>query len=172
MQKTINKKKILFISFIIIITTVILDQITKSLVLKKITSLISDTDGMEFFIKVSDFLNIVLVWNSGISFGIFNGLKFMPHILLLINILISSTIFYLICKSNNFIYNIALSFIFGGAVGNIIDRIFRGAVIDFLDFHFRQYHWPAFNLADSSIFIGIIIYLVYDLFYKVSIKND
>lgn len=166
-QEITDNKRFLLISLAMVLMIVMVDQITKSVVLKLITSLIINTDGSKFFIKISSFLNIVLVWNSGISFGIFNGLKFMPNILLFINILISSFITYMIIKKNNTPMDIiTLSFILGGAIGNITDRIFRGSVIDFIDFHFKQYHWPAFNFADSSVFIGIFLYFIYDLFYK------
>lgn len=166
-QKTINNRRFLLLSLTTTLAIVVVDQITKTLVLKGITSLITNSDGSRFFIKISSFLNIILVWNSGISFGIFNGSKFMPNVLLFVNILISSLIAYMIAKKSNTLTDIiALSFILGGAIGNITDRIFRGAVIDFIDFHFKQHHWPAFNFADSSIFIGILLYLIYDLFYR------
>lgn len=173
MQKKIVTNRKLFIMSISIASIIILiDQITKNFFLKKITNLIVDTNRTESIIKILDFLNIVLVWNNGISFGIFNGLKFTPYILLLINTFIAGTIIYFIIKSNDFVNSIALSFILGGALGNIIDRIFRGAVIDFIDFHFKQYHWPAFNIADSSIFFGIFLYFMYDLFYKIPLNNN
>ena len=63
---------------------------------------------------------------------------------------------------------LVLIVIFGGAIGNIIDRINYGAVVDFLDFHIKNAHWPAFNVADSCIFIGVICYIIRDLF----VKND
>ena len=62
----------------------------------------------------------------------------------------------------------ALAFILGGAIGNLIDRVLHGEVIDFLDFYYSNYHWPAFNLADSFITIGVTI----TLFYLIGAKGD
>ena len=163
-QKIINNRKLFIISIIIVIIILIIDQITKVFYLKKITDLMLNSDGTEFFIRKTKFLNIVLVWNSGISFGIFNGIKFMSYVIMSINILISYILILNIIKSNNYTESISLSLILGGAIGNIFDRFYRGSVIDFIDFHIKDYHWPAFNIADSSVFIGIIIYILYDIF--------
>jgi len=64
--------------------------------------------------------------------------------------------------------SIAFSLIIGGAFGNVIDRLQNGAVTDFIDFHIAGYHWPAFNLADSAIFLGVMILLAYEIFFKKS----
>ena len=163
-QKIINNRRLFIISIIIVIIILIIDQMTKVFYLKKITDLMLNSDGTEFFIKKTKFLNIVLVWNSGISFGIFNGIKFMSYIIMSINILISYILIINIIKSNNYTESISLSLILGGAIGNIFDRFYRGSVIDFIDFHIKDYHWPAFNIADSSVFIGIFVYILYDIF--------
>ena len=126
-QEISNNRRFLLLSFAITLVIAIIDQITKTIVLRDITSLITNSDGSKFFIKISSFLNIVLVWNSGISFGIFNGSKFMPSILLFVNILISSLIAYMIIKkSNTLLDTVDLSFILGGAIGNFSNGFSSG----------------------------------------------
>ncbi len=123
------------------------------------------TNGVHTHIKKTSFFNIVLVYNRGISFGVFNDVDFMRNIIFCMISFISAFVMYLSWKSDKAIEIICFSFIFGGAIGNIIDRVLYGAVVDFLDFHLGQLHWPAFNVADSCVFIGTFGYLVADLFF-------
>ena len=81
-------------------------------------------------------------------------------ILIVVAILITCYVIKLCLNEQNNLSKIAYSFIIGGAVGNIFDRIRYGAVIDFLDFHIKEYHWPAFNVADSFICLGVGILLL------------
>lgn len=104
--------------------------------------------------------NWVLVWNRGVSFGMFNAHpEWMPWILLSLTSLmtIAMTLWLLQTPRKWTLYGLAL--VIGGALGNILDRLQHGAVVDFLDFHWQDYHWPAFNLADSFIFIGVVFLL-------------
>ncbi len=106
------------------------------------------------------FFNVVLVWNRGVSFGLFNSHpEWMPWILLaLTSALTIALIFWLFHTPRRFTL-FGLAMVIGGATGNIIDRVRHGAVVDFLDFHMAGLHWPAFNVADAAIFIGVVFLL-------------
>jgi signal peptidase II len=110
--------------------------------------------------EVASFFNIVLVWNPGVSFGLFPANSAATSLFLIgLTGLLSVALLVWFLFTTNALTSLALALIIGGAVGNIIDRLEFGAVVDFLDFHFRGYHWPAFNLADSSIFLGVVLLL-------------
>ena len=107
-------------------------------------------------VQVAPFFNIVLVWNYGISFGIFAGHR-QPLLLVIMSAAIIAILLLWLAKNTSTFTACALGFIMGGAIGNVIDRLRFGAVVDFLDFHIDNYHWPAFNIADSCIFIGVVV---------------
>ncbi len=117
-------------------------------------------------IKVFEFFNLVKVWNRGVSFGMFNGLEYSQIIFSIIQAVIIFILFFLLYKTERKSHFYAFCLIIGGAFGNLIDRIQNGAVADFLDFHIASYHWPAFNLADSFVFIGVVILVFEDIFHK------
>jgi signal peptidase II len=107
-------------------------------------------------IEVLPFFNLVMVWNTGISFGMFaEGGK--PYILAAISLTIMLILVFWLAKSHSRLTAAALGSTLGGAAGNVIDRLHFGAVADFFDFHIGAYHWPAFNIADSAIFIGVVL---------------
>lgn len=137
-----NKK-----AFIIIFSIFIVDQLTKYLVLKYLYP--------DKIIKLLPFLNLLYVENTGTVFGI---LKFMGSgFFILIALMATAFLLYLLFRdSQNWI---TYSLLIGGALGNISDRIMYGYVIDFIDVHVLGFHWPAFNVADSSISIGIFLFL-------------
>lgn len=170
----IKNKKWFFIGLFLATIIIVLDQFTKNYCVNLIENIITKTNGVHTHIKITSFFNIVLVYNRGISFGMFNNIDFMHNIIFIIINIISCVILYLSWKSKNTIDIFCFFFIFGGAVGNIIDRLKYGAVVDFLDFHIKNIHWPAFNIADSSIFIGVVFYIIKDFFIKDigNIKND
>jgi signal peptidase II len=131
---------------------VVLDQLTKFIV--------HSTMNLYDSIQVVPYLlNFTYIRNEGIAFGIyFEGAE---TIFIVLPILITIYLFYLL-KSEEFqdkFSQIALFLIIAGAVGNIIDRIFRGYVVDFIDFHLNGMHWYVFNIADSSVTIGLIFLL-------------
>ena len=165
----IKEKKFFLFGIFIIFVILFLDQITKHWAVNFIEEIIEKTNGVHTHVKKTSFFNIVLVHNTGISFGMFNNIYFMKYIIFFIILFITIFLIYLLWKSKNKIDIIAFSFIIAGAIGNIIDRINYGAVIDFLDFHIGNLHWPAFNVADSVICVGVFLYLLNDLFFK---KND
>ena len=116
-------------------------------------------------IEIAPFFNLVMGWNYGISFGLLNSMpEISVWILPFLVFLITSGLIiwlYFIDKNSQ---AIGLGFIIGGAIGNLIDRLHFGAVVDFLDFHAWGFHWPAFNIADSAITIGAIMLVLDSLF--------
>lgn len=117
-------------------------------------------DGKSPF-DVTEFFNITLVWNRGVSFGMLNGASsFVTRILEYgIPLVILGLVVWLL-RTHNRLLKWGISFIIGGAIGNVIDRFRYGAVVDFLDFHCYDYHWYTFNLADAFVCIGAVIVLV------------
>lgn len=107
-------------------------------------------------IPVTDFFNLVLTWNRGVSFGLFSdGAQFITYVLIALALAIAGTLMVWLWRTDRWIIGIALGLVVGGALGNVIDRIRFGAVVDFLDFHWAGWHWPAFNVADSAITVGV-----------------
>lgn len=154
-------KKIFLCGIIISLFVILLDQITKHSALSLVEDIITKTNGVHTHIKKNMFFNLVLVWNRGISFGIFNGSNsFITTIILLIITSVILYIMYILWKNQNKLQIFCFSLILGGAIGNIIDRFIYGAVIDFIDIHLGNLHWPAFNIADSCICVGVFIYLL------------
>lgn len=134
----------LFISFVVIVA----DQITKYLV----RTSIRPYEVIEIF----PFLQLVHIRNVGAAFGLFKGLGNTTFIV--ISLFAILTVFYLLVKDKK--NSIGLSLILGGATGNLIDRIIFGNVTDFIDLHVGRYHWPAFNVADSALTIGVSLMLL------------
>ena len=128
----------------------VVDQITKILVENRITYSIKVIPGL---------FNLVFVKNSGAAWGILAG---KGRLLLIISIIVFILIVVFIRRIAEGwperYYSMAL--ISGGIVGNSIDRIWRGSVVDFLDFYYGSYHWPAFNVADSAICVGVFIFII------------
>ncbi|MBL1456372.1 MAG: signal peptidase II [Methylophaga sp.] len=118
-------------------------------------------------ISVTSFFNWVHVWNTGAAFSLFaNDGSWQRYFLIGIAVVVSIVLIVLICTNCNKEEAIAYSLILGGATGNLIDRIFRGYVVDSFDFYWRSWHWPAFNLADVVIVLGAL------LFISVSLLGD
>lgn len=101
------------------------------------------------------FFNIVLVRNKGVTFGMFSDI-FSPFLLVTIAI-VAVALLIVFVKKRALYYRLPTAIIIAGAIGNILDRVFYSVVIDFLDFHLYEYHWPAFNIADSAIVVGVIM---------------
>ena len=155
------RKKLFLIGIVIASFIAYLDLLTKKIAFAAVDQafIVKNTS----YIIITDFFNIVKVWNNGVSFGMFNDLQHAKIIFVVIVALISIFLLIWLYKSKNFIVSYALSFIIGGALGNMIDRMTNSAVADFLDFHIYGYHWPAFNLADSAVFIGVTMLVIDDL---------
>ena len=153
MVKFLNKS--LIINLFIILSIFGLDRFTKVYV-------ISENDkNLSSELFVSKYLNINLIYNEGIAFGL---LSFdQSHMYNLLTILIATVIliiFFMTLKSDGF-KKYSLLIIFGGALGNLYDRIVFSSVPDFIDIHYGEFHWFIFNVADIFITIGIIC-LIYD----------
>ncbi len=150
------KNYILFL--IIVISIFLLDRISK---IKVINSL---GDNNKNFIN--EFINIDLIWNTGIGFGLLSsGSGIIYNSITLIIGLVIFFLIYLITKSNN-IEKFFLSLILGGALGNFYDRCTYFAVPDFIDIHYKNFHWFTFNIADIFITAGIVLLISRDLIFK------
>ena len=159
MQKNVCGQRFGFILFFIISSILVLDQTTKYLVRVELP--------LHVPVNITSFFNLFLTYNKGVSFSLFsNNSAYGPVLLALLSILVSLGIVYWIKKEQNIVLKVALTFILGGAISNVIDRIYLGQVVDFLDFHAFGYHWPAFNIADSAICLGAFIILTRVFFDK------
>jgi len=139
---------------LIVLSIIAIDQITKYFVISYLTP----SDSIEIF----PFLHLVIVRNTGAAFGMFRN--FGSTFFVGISVLAVTFIVYLLIKSS---YNfIGLSLVLGGAIGNLIDRILYGKVVDFIDFSIGKFHWYTFNVADSSLTVGIIVIFLISLFRK------
>ena len=150
-------KKNLFISSSFIFLIFLLDRVSKTYVIYLNDKLL----GIE--ILSSKFLNIRLIWNEGIAFGLlsFND-KIIYNLLTFIIVIIILIIFFMVLKSYG-LKKYSLLMILGGALGNVYDRIFYGAVPDFIDFHVGNFHWFIFNVADIFITLGVIFMIIIEI---------
>jgi len=137
-----------------IIVLIIADQIVKQWML----GLVFDPPRI---LEVTGFFNLVPVWNTGVSFGLFGDASTSRWILVALALVIVVVLFVWLMRAGTGVVVFALVLVIGGAFGNVIDRVFYGAVIDFFDIHAFGFHWPAFNIADMSIVIGTAL-LLYD----------
>ncbi len=164
------------IGFSLIPDFIILDQITKWLILDYvfrpqlgleslgIIEWFKNADKLPFIsLDITSFFNLTMVWNHGVSFGMFQNDN--PWPLILMAVIISAIFSVWLYKSKTWVEAISLSLIIGGALGNVIDRFHYGAVADFLDFYIGDWHYPAFNLADSFISVGIVVLIIHSLFW-------
>ena len=153
-------KKQFILNFFIILIIFFLDRISKLYIIN-----IAETEGTVDII-VNSFLNIILVWNSGIGFGLFQlDQTFIYHLITSFIITINIVIIYLLLNTNNF-NKILFSMILGGSLGNLYDRIYYSAVPDFIDLNYNGYHWFVFNVADIFITIGIFVLIFFEIFKK------
>ena len=116
-------------------------------------------------IEVTSFFNLAPVWNPGISFGMFASHNQPLALIALALAIIAVLLVWLARADSRFLAN-TLGVVIGGAAGNVIDRARFGKVFDFLDFHIYGLHWPAFNVADSSIFIGVVLLCIHGMFFE------
>lgn len=123
---------------------------------------------LEFIrIEMTSFFNLVMVWNKGVSFGMMNQAGDMgPWLLTAVALAITAVFVVILYKSPVSFQSVGIAMVIGGAIGNVIDRVRFRAVIDFLDFHYNDYHWPAFNLADSYVCVGVAILIIGGLFFS------
>ena len=133
------------------VAVAIIDQLTKAAVLNHFAGRFPGDREV-----VTSFFILALTYNRGISFGLFNeGAGLNALIFSLAAAAIVGVLVFWLSRVTSPFLGIAIGLIIGGAIGNVIDRIRLGAVVDFLDFHLGTLHWPAFNIADSAICIGV-----------------
>ena len=155
MNKLFFKKT--FIYFAIILFIFLLDRISKLYIL----SILEDSGFVD--ININQFINFILVWNSGVGFGLFSfEQSTIYNLITLIIILINLIIIYLIIKTKDFSKYFYL-IILGGSLGNLFDRIYYSSVPDFIDISYKGYHWFVFNVADIFISLGIICLIFAEL---------
>ena len=156
----IRNSKAIYINLIIIFLIFILDRLTKIYIiyLDKINS------GSEIYL--SKYVNIYLIWNEGIAFGLFSldEKNLYNYLTIFIFIIVVFVLFWII-KSKG-IQKYALLMIFGGALGNLYDRIFYRAVPDFIDLHINNFHWFIFNIADIFITSGVFLMILSEFIVK------
>ena len=139
----------------LVVLTLIADQLSKELLLRyllKIGTVVPVID---------DFFRLVIVWNPGVSFGFLGGDKALPPcVLSLVAVAVCVGLFVWLRRVDRPLIGWGIGLVIGGAIGNVIDRARWGAVFDFADFHVGQWHWPAFNVADSAIVVGVGLMLL------------
>jgi signal peptidase II len=133
---------------------VVLDQVTKLAALDRLMP------GVAVPV-VNGLLSLTLVMNTGLAFGLLAGLptawRWLVALLSIVALLVLARVAVRVLAAGGWSARLSVALIFGGAVGNLIDRARFGAVIDFVDAHYRGYHWPAFNVADSAITVGVAL---------------
>jgi signal peptidase II len=145
-------KRKYWVLIVVCLLVLFLDQWTK-LIVQRSLSLYQRIE------VIHGFFNLVYVRNTGGAFGIFGGegggVGSLFFVVVSVVAIGSILILLTRLKEDEVIISLSLSFILSGAVGNLIDRLWHGEVVDFLDFYVSSYHWPAFNIADSAICVGI-----------------
>ncbi len=118
-------------------------------------------------LRLAPFLNLVLTWNRGMSFGLFNtnGALNTAVFTLLAVVIVAALIVWL-RRVRAPLLSVAIGLVIGGAIGNVVDRLLRGAVVDFVDFHLGAWHWFVFNLADAAISVGVGLMVIDSLLRK------
>ena len=152
-KNKIKIQKIDVYSLVLILFIFGIDRISKIYIIQTI-----QLEGSDIFLY--DFLNLTLNWNRGIAFGLLSSnANLFYHIVSALILLIIVYLIYLMVTSDNF-GKITISFIVGGAIGNVYDRFTYFAVPDFIDFHIEDFHWFTFNFADVFISLGIFVMIV------------
>ncbi len=174
-----NATKTIFLSLFIIIA----DQISKWAVMEQVLRPLYPLDSeprslVEWMLNAPErlpflsldilpFFNLVVVWNQGVSFGMFsNDLDYGPYLLIALSFAITLGFLVWMFRTSNPVHHFGIALVIGGAIGNVFDRFRFGAVYDFLDVHVLGFHWPAFNIADSAIVVGVIILMIYAFFFE------
>jgi signal peptidase II len=151
-----DRLKRVLIAAAIALPTLLLDVVTKQWIIRNISR--------HEHIDILPFIRIVYVENRGAAFGMFPGLGNTAFMLLAAIAIIVIVVFILRLQAGWELRSLAL--MLGGAAGNLADRIRYGKVIDFIDFYVNNWHWPAFNVADSALTIGIIIFILAGIFRR------
>jgi signal peptidase II len=155
MSDYLNKRLILNLFTVIIIFS--LDRISKFYVISQ------SEKNLSYDLFESKFLNINLVWNEGIAFGLLSFDKDYLYNLLTILIIVLIIIIFLMILKNTGFKKYSLLMVLGGALGNLYDRLYFNAVPDFIDFHIGNFHWFIFNVSDIFISLGVLFLISLEL---------
>jgi signal peptidase II len=143
---------VILVSFLAVVV-VVLDQITKAVALARLPP------GVP--VEIAPWLALTLIMNPGLAFGLLAGVpvawRWVVGALSVVALVVLARVALRVLPTNGWPGHVAVGLIFGGAVGNLIDRVRWSAVVDFIDVHWRGYHWPAFNVADSAITVGVVL---------------
>ena len=153
MRLTISRNSV----FLLSILTLLADQLSKWVMLKQVYV------AHQPPIVIGDYLSLVMVWNRGISFGMLNHLNvaaYVPYAIIAVSVAIVGVLARMAIKTELGSERLGYALVIGGALGNVIDRLRYGAVADFFYFHIGALGWPAFNVADAAICIGVFILLL------------
>jgi signal peptidase II len=142
------------LSATVVVAVLVVDQLSKLWIIARFPN-IND------FARVTDFFDLVRVANRGVSFGLFNNDAAINAIIfsLLAAAIVVALVVWLF-RATGYLLPAAIGLVIGGAIGNVADRLRLGSVVDFLDFHLGAWHWPAFNVADAAICIGVGLMLI------------
>jgi len=160
-----NYKK--YLKYLLLVSIIfILDRLSKLYIL----NLAENTNLVDIY--VNSYLNLYLVWNKGIAFGLFSfDENYFYNFITILIIIVTFVILIMIYKANDFkVYFLLL--IISGALGNLFDRLYYTAVPDFIDFHINEIHWFIFNVADIFISIGVICLIFVEIFINKEGKNE
>ena len=139
------------------------DQLTKKWALARL-------DAIHPVVVIPDFFQLVLVMNPGVAFGIFAGVpprwRWIVSLFSLTALALLGSLAFRLLPRGSLLARVAIGLVFGGAAGNLLDRWRFGAVVDFLDVFWRSYHWPAFNVADSAISVGVVCLIIHFAFER------
>ncbi len=151
---------------LVILITFFLDRISKIYLLNLQES------GVDIDLYINSFLNLYLVWNTGIGFGLISlESNIYYHILTAVIVMINFGLIFYLTKTKGF-YSYLIALIIGGSLGNLFDRMYYFAVPDFIDIHIGNYHWFIFNVADIFISLGIIGIIFIEITKKEKISNN
>jgi len=164
-MKLENQKKF-FYSALIVLIIFFLDRLSKNYIL----SFANTNDLVDIFI--TKYLNLYLIWNDGIAFGLLSfDHSSVYNVITALIMIVSTGVLILIIKTNDIRFYF-YSFVLGGAVGNLFDRLYYSAVPDFIDIHINNYHWFIFNVADIFITIGVLCLILVELISNKSLDNE
>lgn len=160
--------KKIFRYLLVMLAIILVDQLSKGVLINLITGRVpAFANAWELIpvpylmAHVTNCFNVVFTWNPGTSFSLFRALgESAPFVIIVLtSFVIGFILYYLFARAVEY-ERLPLAFIAGGALGNLIDRVRFGAVVDFLDFHIGGAHWPAFNVADVFICLGVGLYML------------
>lgn len=156
-EKTVELNRKIILSIFLIFACFLIDRIFKIYIL----NFFIQNNFQEIYIN--PFLNFIMIWNKGIAFGMLESDDLLYSIISIIIFIVIVFICYLIFKADKKIEIICYSVIVGGAIGNFADRIYYKAVPDFIDLHYKDFHWFTFNIADIFITTGVLLLLIFDM---------